>query len=405
MRTKAASLVLLLLFLAAAINYLDRQVLAILSALPGFRGETGFGAIEYGYANAGFQAAYAVALPLVGRLIDRLGTRRGFLVVMGGWSLASLAHALARGPGGFMVARVALGAGEAGNFPAAIKTVAERFPARDRALATGIFNAGTSLGAVVAPLLIPFVYESFGWRACFLGTGLCAGAWIVAWSRLPPSSPSPPPQASLAPTVGSLLRDPQVRALAAAKFLTDPVWWFYLAWLPRFFVATQTTPSASVGTLGLPLAIVYVLSDLGSVGGGAACALLVRRGWPVLRARRVVMLAAALAVLPMALAPPHQLWPLVLLTGCATAAHQAWSANLFSLMSDRFPPSAVGRVVGIAGAAGSAGGILLAVVAGHVVAGDSFRPLFIAAATVYLLAWLILTGGPMSMAAHRRDRG
>jgi MFS transporter, ACS family, hexuronate transporter len=381
-----------LLFLAAAINYLDRQVLAILSALPDFRALTGFGPVEYGNANAAFQAAYALALPLVGRLIDRVGTRRGFLLVMGGWSLASMAHALARGPAGFLTARLALGAGEAGNFPAAIKTVAERFPPRDRALATGIFNAGTSLGAVAAPLLVPAIHHHFGWRACFLTTGLCGLAWMIAWhfhTRTPAAAPAPASVAA-SPAFASLLRDPRVLTLAAAKFLTDPIWWFYLAWLPRFFVGAQSSAQPTLTGLGLPLALVYLLSDLGSVGGGAAAGLLIRRGETVARARRRVMLACALLVVPMAVAPLDDLWTLVLLTGCATAAHQAWSANLFSLVSDRFPPSAVARVVGIAGAAGSLGGILLAVVAGHVVAADNIRPLFVLAGGVYLLAWALL---------------
>lgn len=380
-----------LLFFAASINYLDRQVLAILSALPGFHAYTGVGTVEYGYLNSVFYAAYAVALPLWGRLCDRIGTRAGFALVMGVWSLAGIAHAFARGLSGFVLARIGLGAGEAGNFPAAIKSVAAWFDRRDRALVTGIFNAGTSLGAVVAPLLVPFVYARLGWRACFIVTGLLGAIWIVAWLALPRPPAAPAADAPTTPW-RALLRDPRVLTIAAAKLLTDPIWWFYLAWLPRFFAGGH---GVGVTTLGLPLAIVYLVSDLGSVGGGWLPRRLVLRGWSIPGARRAVMLGCALAVTPMALARPDgELAVLVLLTALATAAHQAWSANLYSLVSDRFPTEQVGSVVGLVGAAGSVGGILLSAAAGHVVAAAGFRPLFLLAGGVYLVAWVILWGRP-----------
>jgi MFS transporter, ACS family, hexuronate transporter len=388
-----------LLFAAATINYLDRQVLAILAATPEFRQLTGFGSIEYGYANALFQAAYALGLPLAGRLVDRVGTRLGFLLVLGGWSLAAMAHALARGPAGFYLARVALGLGESGNFPAAIKTVAEWFPQRERALATGLFNAGTSVGALAAPLLVPWIYLTFGWRAAFLATGLVGLLWLLAFAaatRRRPGGPitggasrgdPEPPAAAI--SWRRLLGLRETWALALAKFLTDPIWFFYLAWLPRFLAETQ---GIRLDTLGPPLAAIYLLSDVGSVGGGWLAARLMRAGWSTTRTRRSLMLIFALLQLPLALRTELPTLPgIVLMVGVATAAHQAWSANLFSLASDLFPRSAVGRVVGLAGMAGSLGGILLAAAAGHVVeSAAGYRPLFAIAGTSYLLAWIVL---------------
>jgi MFS transporter, ACS family, hexuronate transporter len=401
-----------LLFAAATINYLDRQVLAILSATADFARVTGFGSVEYGYANSVFQAAYALGLPLAGRLVDRWGTRRGFLAVMGAWSLAAMAHALARGPLGFFTARFALGVGEAGNFPTAIKTVAEWFPRRERALATGLFNAGTSAGAFIAPLLVPWLYLRWGWRAAFIATGLVGFAWLVAWALLTRRPPPAPAEAEAevdaatgaAPAPWSwrrLLSRRETWALALGKFLTDPIWWFYLAWLPRFLRDTQ---GIRIDTLGAPLATIYLISDAGSVAGGWLAAVLMRRGWPAGRARARLMLLFALMQLPVALsASSGSLWRLVVMVGLALAAHQAWSANLFSIASDHFPPAAVGRVVGFAGMAGSLGGVLLHALAGHLVDGPAgYRALLLLAGTVYLLAWALLRalgalGGPAAV--------
>jgi MFS transporter, ACS family, hexuronate transporter len=388
-----------LLFTAATINYLDRQVLAILSATADFARVTGFGSVEYGYANAVFQTAYALGLPLVGRLVDRFGTRRGFMVVMGGWSLAAMAHALARGPSGFYAARFALGLGEAGNFPTAIKTVAEWFPRRERALATGLLNAGTSAGALAAPLLVPWLYLRWGWRGAFIATGLVGFAWLVAWALLTRRAPPPAGErdADAGPRAGGhqewswgrVLSQRQTWALALGKFLTDPIWFFYLAWLPRFLRDTQ---GIRIDTLGLPLATIYLLSDVGSVAGGWLAAVLMRRGWPVARTRARLMLLFALMQLPVALsATSGSLWRLVVMVGLATAAHQAWSANLFSLAADHFPLAAVGRVVGFAGMAGSLGAVLLQAAAGHLVEGaGGYRALLLLAGTVYLGAWGVM---------------
>lgn len=396
-----------LLVLATAINYLDRQVLAILSATAEFSDLTGFGHVEYGYAQSVFLAAYAAGLPLAGKLVDRVGARVGYVLVMGLWSLADMAHALARSAPGFFVARAGLGLGEAGNFPAAIKTTAEAFPPHERGLAIGLLNAGASLGAVVAPLLVPWLYLHFGWRGTFIATGLLGFGWIAAWIRL---APRPAAAAALpalrnrgratGPGWRDLLRDRNTWAIVLAKLLTDPVWFFYLAWLPRYLVSHH---GIDIAALGLPLATIYVLSDLGSVVGGWVSGRLIRRGWRALDARRLVMLACALLALTAFLtAGVQHLWGVVLLVGLGTAAHQAWSANVFCLPADLFAPSVVGRVTGLAGMAGSLGGVAFSAIAGHVVAGEGgYRALFAVAGTAYLAAWSLVA--VLARSAHTRS--
>jgi ACS family hexuronate transporter-like MFS transporter len=383
-----------LLVLAATLNYLDRQVLAILSATPEFSAVTGFGPIEYGYAQSVFLGAYAVGLPLAGRLVDRLGARAGYILVMAVWSVADMAHALARGPIGFFVARASLGLGEAGNFPAAIKATAETFPPHERGLATGLLNAGTSLGAVAAPLLIPWLYQVAGWRGVFVATGLLGFAWIAAWVRLAPrpagaAAPRPVRGKGGAISWRELLRQRNAWAILLAKLLTDPIWFFYLAWLPRYLAERH---GIDLVTLGLPLASIYLLSDVGSVAGGWTSGWLIRRGWPPLEARRLVMLGCALlASSAFVTAGAQDLWSVVLLVGLGTAAHQAWSANVFCLPADLFPPSVVGRVTGLAGMAGSLGGMVFSAVTGHLVAAaGGYRILFTIAAVAYLAAWLVV---------------
>jgi MFS transporter, ACS family, hexuronate transporter len=379
-----------LLLAAATLNYVDRQVLAILSSLPEFRSITGFGPIEYGYSHALFQLAYAVGLPLAGVLVDRLGTRWGYVLIMAAWSVADLAHALARGAGGFFAARFALGLGEAGNFPAAVKAIAEHHPPQERAFVTGIFNAGTSLGALAAPLLVPWLYFQFGWRGPFVLTGLVGFVWIAAWARTGAGSPAAPRRATgQLVRWRDLLRDRRTWAIALGKMLTDPIWFFYLAWLPSFLAARH---GIDIRTVGPPLATIYLLSDAGSVGGGWIAGRLMRWGLPIARARSVVMLGAALLAVPVVMAGDvSRLWAVVALVGLATAAHQAWSSNLFSLASDLFPGGAVGRVVGLAGMAGSLSAAVFAAVVGHLVSGGGgYRILFALAASAYLVAWLVL---------------
>jgi len=387
-----------LLFAATTINYIDRQVLGILA--PHLQKIFGWSEIEYGGIVTAFQAAYAIGLALFGRLIDRFGTRIGYAAAVVLWSIAAMAHAAARGVVGFGLARFSLGLGESGNFPSAIKAVAEWFPRRERALATGIFNAGSNIGAVVAPAVVPWITIRFGWPAAFLLTGALGFIWVIFWlaSYQPPENKKSLTPAELAHIHGDppeaapekipwirLLGHRQTWAFVIGKFLTDPIWWFYLYWLPKFLNAKF---GLSLTGLGLPLIVVYLITDIGSVGGGWLSSALIRRGWTVNRSRKIVMLGCALSVLPILTASrASHLWGAVLLIGLATAAHQAWSANIFTFVSDMFPKQAVGSVTGLGGTAGAAGGMLFSASAGFILERTgSYWPLFAIAATAYLVA-------------------
>ncbi len=392
-----------MLFAATSINYMDRQVIGLLK--PTLEQSIGMTELQFGYIIAAFQAAYAVGLVVAGRVVDRVGTRLGYALIMGTWSVAAMAHALARSALGFGVARAFLGLGEAGNFPAAIKTVAEWFPARERSLATGIFNSGANVGAIVAPALIPWVTLRFGWRAAFLSTGAFSMAWIAWWYwryRRPHEHPTltgeelalireeaEETSEGARVTWGRLLSRRQTWAFAGAKFLTDPIWWFYLFWLPGYFDGRF---HLGLSHLGLPLILVYNVSAVGSIGGGWLPALLSRVGLTGSRARYGAMLLCALGSVPMLWAARAQTeWVAVGLLSLAAAAHQGWSANLFTTASDMFPSAAVGSVVGIGGMAGSVGGVLLSVLAGRVLERThSYAVLFGLAGSVYVLALLLL---------------
>ena len=386
-----------LLFFATSINYLDRQVLGIL-AEP-LQQELHWSESDYGWIATAFTGAYAAGQLVVGRLMDRLGTRLGFALAVCAWSLAAMGHALARSAAGFSLARFALGISEAGNFPAAIKTVAEWFPKAERALATGLFNSGSNVGAILAPLLVPWIASTYGWRWAFLITGAIGFVWLVAWLaiyRRPEEHPRVSP-AELAHIQSdpvepmaqipwmSLLRHRQTWAFAAGKLLTDPVWWFFLFWLPKFL---QKTHGIKLTELGPPLVVIYLAADVGSIGGGWISSSLIRHGWSVNAARKTAMLLCALCVVPIALAVRvSSLWAAVGLIGLATAAHQGWSANLFTLVSDMFPRRAVGSVAGIGGFAGSLSGMCIATTTGYVLEWTgSYVLLFGAAASAYLIA-------------------
>ncbi|OLE57445.1 MAG: hypothetical protein AUG74_18130 [Bacteroidetes bacterium 13_1_20CM_4_60_6] len=332
-----------LLFAATTINYVDRQVLGILA--PDLQRSLGWSEVQYGYIVTAFQAAYALGLLFVGRLMDRFGSRLGYAVAVAFWSVAAMAHALARSALGFGVARFALGLGESGNFPVAIKTVAEWFPKRDRAFATGLLNSGTNIGAIVAPLVVPPLALAFGWQWAFVATGALGLGWLALWLRVyrPPASHPRVSPAELA----YIHRDPaepggdgdirwaqllvhrQTWAVAVGKLLTDPVWWFYLYWLPKFL---NEHHGLTLAKMGLPLVTVYLLSDAGSIAGGWLSSSLLRRGWSVNAARKTTLLVCAIAVTPIAFASQvTNLWGAVGLVGLAAAAHQGWSANMFTL--------------------------------------------------------------------------
>jgi ACS family hexuronate transporter-like MFS transporter len=391
-----------LLFFATTINYIDRQILGILA--PELQRIIGWSESEYGYIVTAFQTAYAIGLFLFGRFIDKYGTRVGYLIAITVWSVASMAHAAARTAFGFGTARFALGLGESGNFPTAIKVVAEWFPKKERALATGIFNAGSNVGAVAAPAVVPWITVTLGWPAAFLLTGAIGFLWIFFWllfyevpekkkslSRAELDHILSDPEEHASGKVGwlELLRYRQTWAIVIGKFLTDPIWWFYLYWLGKFLNARF---GLTLIKLGLPLVAVYALADLGSVGGGWASSALIKRGGTVNSSRKKVMLACALAVVPvMAADRVSGLWAAVLLVGLAAGAHQAWSANIFTFASDMFPKRSVGSVTGLGGMAGAIGGMLFSTLAGHILQWTgSYLTLFVISGSAYLVAFGII---------------
>jgi len=390
-----------LLFFAAVINYIDRQIIGILK--PILQNDFGWNEIDYSNIVFWFQVAYAAGFVSIGRLMDWLGTRKGFTLSVAFWSLAAMAHALAHSVFTFSIARFALGLGEAGNFPAAIKTVAEWFPKKERALATGIFNSGTNIGAIVTPLTVPFIAAQFGWRWAFIITGLLGFIWLVFWLLLyskPEENPritseelahinSDPPETVVPIPWLSLLTFRQTWAFAIGKFLTDPIWWFYLFWLPGFLFDKF---QLSLTSLGLPLVIIYLAADVGSIGGGWLSSSLIKRGWTINAARKTAMLICALCVVPIVFAAEtSNVWVAVALLSLATAAHQGWSANLFTTTSDMFPRRAIGSVVGIGGMAGAIGGMFIAKLAGYVLQWTgSYLTLFLIAGATYLIALALI---------------
>jgi ACS family hexuronate transporter-like MFS transporter len=390
-----------LLFFATTISYVDRQVLSILAKT--LETSIGWDSIQYGYITAAFQAAYAVGLLFAGRLIDRLGTRNGFALAMVVWSAAACAHAAAASALMFGAARALLGIGESANFPACIKTIAEWFPKKERALATSIFNSGAALGAVIAPLTVPVLAVAFGWQSAFLATGALGFIWVVFWMALykkPQGHPaisaaelrhieSDPPDKAEFVAWGSLLDKRETWAYGIGKFLTDPVWWFYLFWLPKYL---QETFGLTLSRIMLPTVIVYGMSSVGSIASGWLSGSLIGRGWSLNAARKTAFLICALAVVPVLYAPySRNLWVVVALVGLAAAAHQGFSAHIYTFVSDVFPRSAVGSVTGIGGTLGAIGGVLMMVATGYVVQlTHSYLPLFLYGGSAYLVALAII---------------
>jgi len=393
-----------MLFVATSINYMDRQVIAILK--PTLEHSIGMTEVSYGYIVDAFQIAYAIGLLAAGRLIDKLGTRIGYMLVMAVWSFSAMGHALASTVLEFGFARFFLGLGESGNFPAAIKTVAEWFPQNERSLATGIFNSGANVGAILAPAIVPWVTLRYGWHAAFLTTGLFSVLWILWWFRYY-RTPSDHPTltarelrhiyqeaaADMGPSPfvpwRRLLGYRQTWAFSIAKFLTDPIWYFYLFWLPSYFSAKF---NLNLSHLGLPLIIVYNVSAIGSIGGGWLPAPFRRMGLSPNYARLTAMLFCAFLVVPIYTASSAKsVWTAIALISLAAGAHQGWSANLFTTSSDMFPRSAVGAVVGIGGMAGSVGSALFAFFAGHILQlTHSYAVLFGIASSAYLLALMLM---------------
>ena len=356
-----------LLFAATTINYVDRQILSLLK--PTLDARFHWTGTQFGEINAAFQGSYGVSVFFFGWLIDRWGTKLGYALSIAGWSLAAIGHAFVGSIGGFFAARVALGLSEGGNFPAAVKATAQWFPQRERALATTLFNSGSNIGAVIAPALIPPIADRLGWQWAFVFAGLAGFVWLFAWFPLF-DSPQRSRRVSAAELAhieagspaaggpplswGAVLRHPQAWSFVVAKLLTDPVWWFFLIWLPDFFKQTRHLDIKGSWPL---LTSIYSIVTVLSIGGGWLSGALIARGWTTTAARKSCMLLFAFAVVPIALAPHVGNWTAVLLIGLAGAAHQAWSATIYTTVSDLFPKRAVATLVGIGTTAGSLGGI------------------------------------------------
>jgi ACS family hexuronate transporter-like MFS transporter len=402
-----------LLFFATTINYVDRSVFGVLE--PELKKEIGWTATEFGDINANFNLAYAIGFLFAGWMIDKIGVRWGYAISLTVWSIAAVAHAFARNSRAFAMARFALGLGEAGNFPAAIRTVAEWYPKKERAFATGIFNAGSNIGAVIAPAVVPILAATYGWQSAFIVTGVIGLVWVFFWlpiyrrpqehPRLSPAElahiESDPPDPAVKIPWAQLLPFRQTWAFAIGKFLTDAIWWFYLFWFAKFM---NEQFGVDIKKIGPPMITVYLLADVGSIAGGWQSSWLLRRGWTANAARKTAMLTCAICVIPVIAAPLvergmtqlgswefESYWIAVLLIGLATAAHQGFSANLFTLTSDMFPRYAVGSVVGIGGFAGAMGGYLMNRGAGRLKdSTGSYLTMFIIAGSAYLLALLII---------------
>jgi ACS family hexuronate transporter-like MFS transporter len=418
-----------LLFFATTLNYIDRQVIGILK--PVLSEQLGWNEIDYSNIVFAFQIAYAFGYAGAGRLIDRMGVRLGYAVAVLLWSLAAMAHGLNKlipagaklgdwisGAAqtthnwlliipitvlGFGAARFLLGLAEGGNFPAAVKSVSEWFPKKERALATGIFNAGSNVGALAAPLLVPWLTVKFGWPMAFIATGALGFAWLVAWQifyqspeKHPSLSPgelayirSDPPDPVIKVSWLALLKYRQVWAVLVGMFLSAPIWWFYLYWIPDFL---HKRHGLNLIQLGPPLVTIYLMTDIGSVGGGWLSSSLIKRGWTINAARKTAMLVCALCVVPVFMASTvSHLWVATILIGLAASAHQGFSANLYTLVSDTAPRQLVSSIVGIGGMAGAIGGMFIAKLAGYILEWTGeYRILFIIAASAYLVNLLII---------------
>jgi ACS family hexuronate transporter-like MFS transporter len=401
-----------LLFFATTINYLDRQVIGLLK--DNLATDFNWSEKDYSRIVMAFSGAYAVALLIFGRLIDKIGTRLGYAISIIIWSVAAMFHALATGTLGFGIARTALGLGEAGNFPAAIKSVAEWFPKKDRALATGVFNSGTNIAAIAGPPMIAWIFSSYGWKQAFLWTGSLGFIWLIFWfwlyeipskqKRLTAeefayiNSDTDETVADTGQKPGwfKLFRFRQTWAIVLGKFLTDPVWWFYLFWIPSYF---NTTYHLNLTRSAIHVSTVYVVASFGSILGGYLSGWLIKRGLAVYKARKISMLFFASCVVPIFFVRyTSNIWPAVWLISLAAAAHQAWSANIFTLASDIFPKHTLSSVVGIGGMAGSVGGILFPFLIGIILdhfkllglLGTGYNIIFGICAVAYLLAWIIM---------------
>ncbi len=401
-----------LLFFATTINYVDRQILGYLKPTL----EVEFNWTESDYANIVmvFAACYALGYIVFGNFIDRIGSKLGYTISITVWSIAAVAHAFVKSTFGFGAVRAILGLGEGGNFPAAVKATAEWFPKKERALATGIFNSGTSIGAVIAPILIPWLLGSYGWQTAFLITGAIGFVWLVFWilfyeiptrhKKLSKEEFAYIHSDNEAEITGNekpikwitLLRLKQTWVFIVGKFLTDPIWWFYLFWLPSYFA---TTFALDLKKPSLQLVAIYTATTFGSIGGGYLSSWLIKKGWAPFKARKTALLIAAFVVLPIIFAQfATNVWTAVAIISISTAAHQAWSSNIFTIVSDMFPKRAVSSVVGIGGMVGSLGSTFFPLLVGALLdfyknqgnIGAGYNILFVICGLAYIIAWLII---------------
>ena len=407
-------LIVFLLFTATTINYLDRQIIGLLK--PILEKEFSWSETDFAHIVMAFQAAYAVGLLGFGWVIDKIGTKAGYSLTIIIWSAAGMLHAVARSVTGFSLARIGLGIGEAGNYPAAVKTVAEWFPKKERGLATGLFNAGTSIGVVVAVILVPWILNRYGWHEVFWITGVLGFVWLIFWllfyevparqSRLTTEErnyivngqeePTSESEAKSPVSWFKLFTFPQTWAYITGKGLIDPIYWFFLFWLPSYFSATF---NLDLKKPSLELMLIYTATTIGSIGGGYVSSSLIKRGWTTIKARKAVLLALGTLELSVILTQfATDRWVAVGLISLAVALHQAWATNVFTLASDMFPKQAVSSVVGIGGTAGALGGIFFPMLVGSLL--DQYKAvgnltggyniLFTICGFTYLIAWFII---------------
>ena len=366
-----------LLFFATTINYIDRQILSLIK--PILDEQLHWTNEQFGYVNSAFQGAYGIGLVAFGWFIDKFGTKIGYAVSIAAWSVAAISHALVFSVGGFINARIFLGLGEGGNFPSAIKAVALWFPKKERALATSIFNSGTNVGAIIAPAIVPAIALNWGWHWAFIIAGIAGFAWLFLWipfynvpdkiktltagerDYIHSDKDEAAADAAQKPSWISLLKYRQTWSFIFAKFMTDPIWWFFLIWLPDYFKKTR---GLDIKKSWVHLVTIYTIITVLSILGGWITGYLTRQGWTVTRARKTGMFIFACCVVPILAVTKVGDWPAVLLIGLAGAAHQAWSANLYTTVSDMFPKHAIASIIGIGGLAGAAGGMMFPIYCG-----------------------------------------
>ena len=408
-KTNVRWIVVGLLFFATTINYIDRQVIGLLK--PYIQDDLHWSETDYGYIVTAFQIAYAIGMLACGRLLDKVGSKLGYSIAIIVWSLGAVLHAAVRSVMGFGVARAVLGLGEAGNFPAAVKTIAEWFPKKDRAYATGLFNSGSTIGAIIAPIIVVGITLQWGWRWAFIITGLLGFIWVIAWWLIY-KSPHENPKVNAAElayiqsdeekedeeaeqaqenkvTWKRLFQFKQTYAIVFSRFVTDWVWWFFLFWTPDFL---NKTHGVDLKATVLPLIIIYFMSSIGGIYGGAVSSRFIKAGKSIDFARKTTILIFALLVLPLNAVPYiHNIWIVVLIIGLATSTHQAWASNIFTIVSDVYPKHVVASMTGISSVGGAIGGALASSFVGFILEWTgSYATIFMIASCMYLLAWLTL---------------